>query len=449
MKSSETPFDVSRERRGLYLRKNLPSSLRQKAVWTLLIVLILAAAGELGFRGFRRALSDMQDFAVIYSSTRAFENGQNPYDSSAMQAAWLQANHHRPTDPNPVDLALYPPATYLLLSPLALLDWAQVRWAWLLIDLVSVAVLLVVLVRYWPGQLQPWKAACAAAFILGFGPIHTAIAKGQLTVLVTALLALAVVAQSRNAAVLAAIFIALAACLKPQVAAPIVLLYLVQRNWKAILVVAGVVSALVSLAWFRLSWAGVSWLPSLLRNIGLASKPGGVYDPSPTNPLAFQLVNASALLHRFISNNAAITIFLAGIFVAVSFLLWKRGRSVVDLLADPTAFSAACVLGLALIAHRYYDAAVLVFVFAWALGSTSSSRRIGAWISIAACLLMAFPIPALLIGSGHARAPSAIPQALWDAFVIHQQNWAILIVLIALSCALPGSEIPQKSARVF
>ncbi len=424
---------------------NLPSSLRQKAVGTLLIVLILAAAGELGLRGFRRALSDTQDFAVIYSSARAFERGQNPYDNSAMQAAWLEANHNRLTDRNPDDLALYPPATYLLLSPLALLDWTKVRWAWLLINLLSVAVLLVVLVRFWPNQLQPWKAACATAFILGFGPIHTAIAKGQLTVLVTALLALAVLAQSRNAAVRAAILIAIAACLKPQIAAPVMILYLVQRNWKAIAVVAGVASALVSMAWLRLSWAGVSWLGSLLRNISLASKPGGVYDPSPTNPLAFQLVNASALLRGFISNSAAVTLLLAAIFVAVCFLLWKRGRWGVDLLADPLAFSAACVLGLVLIAHRYYDAAVLVFVFVWALGSTDNWLRPGAWISMAGCLLMAFPIPALLIGSGYAQAPFGISQRLWDAFVIHQQNWAILILLGALAAALAGS---AKSERL-
>jgi hypothetical protein len=445
MKSRQTPFDVSRERRGVYLRMNLPSSLRQKAGWTLLIVLILATAGELGFRGFQRAFSDMQDFAVIYSSTRAFESGKNPYDNSAMQAAWLEGNRNRLSDPNPDDLALYPPATYLLLSPLALLDWTEVRWAWLLINLLSVGVLMVVVVRYWPGQLQPWKAACATAFILGFGPIHTAIAKGQLTVLVTALLALAVLAQSRNAAVLAAILIAIAACLKPQIAAPVMILYLVQRNWKAIAVLAGVASALVLVAWLRLSWAGVSWLGSLLRNISLASKPGGVYDPSPTNPLAFQLVNASALLHRFISNSAAVTLLLAGIFVVICFFVWKRGRRGFDLLADPMAFAAACVLGLVLVPHRYYDAAVLVFVFVWALERTSSGRRIGAWISMAACLLMAFPIPALLIGSGHARAPAAISQALWDAVVIHQQNWAILIVLVALTAALAG---PAKSERL-
>jgi hypothetical protein len=412
------------------------SSLRQRIGWTLLIVLILAAVGELGFRGFRRALSDMQDFAVIYSSTRAFETGKNPYDGSAMRVAWLEASHNRPGDPNPEDLALYPPTTYLLLSPLALMDWTSVRWAWLFINLIGVAVLIVTLTRYGPGQLSPWKIACTTAFILGFGPIHTAIAKGQLAVLVAAILGLAIVAEARHSVVLAPILIAFAASLKPQIAAPVIVLYLVQRQWKAIAVCAGVTLGLLGIASLRLYWAGVSWLGSMVRNVSLAAAPGGVYDPSPTNPLAYQLVNASALLHRLTSNSAVITLLLAAIGVLVCFFLWKRGQYCFDLLSDPAAFGAACILGLVLVAHRYYDAAVLAFVFVWALRDASSWHRTGALISIAGCLVMAFPVPALLVSSGHSHAPSAIPQTLWDAVVIQQQSWVLLIILVALTAAL-------------
>jgi len=421
--------------------------LRRRIVWALLIVLILAAAGEFGIRGVRRALTDMGDFAVIYASTRAFDAGQNPYDASAMRAAWLQAGQNKPGDPNPDDLALYPPATYLLLSPLALLDWTHVRWAWILINLISVAVLIATLTRYWQGELSPWKTALVAAFILGFGPIHTAIAKGQLAVVVAALLALAVVAEVHKATVLAAILIGLAASLKPQIAAPVIILYLIQRQWKAIAVVAAVTAGLLSMAWLRLAAAGVSWLSSLLHNVSLASQPGGVYDPSPTNPLAFQLVNASALLRRLIGNPAAVTLLLAAIGLLVCFFLWKRGPYCRDLLADPTAFAAVCVLGLVLIAHRYYDATVLVFVFVWALTGTASWRRTPGLTSILGCLILAFPVPALLISSGHARAPSAVPQTLWDAVVIQQQSWVLLVVLVALTAALTAALNPPAHAR--
>ena len=401
----------------------------------LLILLILAAAGELGLRGVRRALTDMGDFAVMYTSTRAFNAGANPYEPAAIRAAWLEANHNRPTNP-PEDLALYPPTTYLLLSPLALLDWNSVRWAWICINLIGVAVLIVVLTRYWPEKLSPWKTAFVAAFILGFGPIHTAFAKGQLAVVVAAILALAVVAEIRNAVVLAAILIGLAAALKPQIAAPVVVLYLLQRKWKAIAVIAAVTCGLLGIAWLRLSWAGISWISSMLRNVGLAAQPGGVYDPSPTNPVAYQLVNTSALLHRLTGNPAVAAVVLTAIGVAVCFCLWKRAAYCADLLADPTAFAAASVLGLVLIAHRYYDAAVLVFVFVWALSGKSGWRQTGRLISIAGCLILAFPVPALLVSAGHARAPSPISQTLWDAAVIQHQSWVLLIVLIALSAAL-------------
>jgi len=412
------------------------SSLGRRIGWTLLIVLILAAAGELTVRGFGRALTDLQDFGVIYSSTRAFVTGQNPYDSAAMQAAWSEANHNRPNGPAPIDLALYPPPTYLLLSPLAFLDWAAVRWAWLLANAIAIAVLLVALTRYWPGNLPPWKVALAAAFILGFGPIHTAIYKGQLTVLVTAVLALAMVAEARHAAVLAAILLAVAGCLKPQIVAPVMLLYLFQWRWKAIAVVAGVSLGLLGIASLRLYWAGVSWIGLLLHNLSLASKPGGVYDPSPTNPLLDQLVNASALLRRLTSNQAIVAIVLVAIGLVVCFFLWKRGRFVADLLSDPVAFGTACVLGLVLISHRYYDAAVLLFVFVWALSNATNWQRFPAWIAIAGCFVLAFPGQVLLVISGHSRAPSAIPQPLWDALVMQHQSWILLAILgaLTLSC---------------
>ncbi len=412
------------------------SSLGRWIGWTLLIVLILAAAGELTIRGFGRALYDLQDFGVIYSSTRAFVTGHNPYDSAAMQAEWSEANHKRPNGPAPVDLALYPPPTYLLLSPLAFLDWAAVRWAWLLANAIAIAVLLVTLTRYWPGNLPPWKIALAAAFILGFGPIHTAIYKGQLTVLVTAVLALAIVAEDRRAVVFAAILLAVAGCLKPQIAAPVVLLYLFQRRWKAIAVMAGVTLSLLGVASLRLYWAGVSWIGLLLRNLSLASKPGGVYDPAPTNPLLDQLVNTSALLRRLTNNRAIVALVLVAIGLAVCFLLWKRGRFVADLLSDRAAFGTACVLGLVLISHRYYDAAVLLFVFVWALSEATSRLRIPVLIAIAGCFVLAFPGQVLLRVSGHSQAPSAIPQPLWDALVMQHQSWILLVVLAALTTAL-------------
>jgi hypothetical protein len=402
---------------------------RQRIVWTLLIVWILAATSELGFRGIRRALSDSRDFAVVYASARTFAAGKNPYDSAALESSWLQANQGHPDDPNPLDLALYPPTTYLLLSPLALLDWNHARWVWLLINLIGVAVLVVTLTRYWPQKLPPWSAACVAAFILGFGPIHTGITKGQLAVVVTAILALAFVAQARHAVVPAAILIGLAASLKPQIAAPVIVLYLVQRQWNAITIVAGVTSLLLCMAAIRLSWAGVSsvhWVGSMLGNISLAAQPGGVYDSSPTNPLAFQLLNLAPLLRRLTANQAAIALLLAAVGIVVCYFLWKRAQS------DSTAFATVCVLGLVLLAHRYYDAAVLVFVFAWAL----CWKKTAGWIAIAGCLVMAFPVPALLISSGHTRAPAALSQTLWDAVVIQQHSWVLLIVLAALTTAL-------------
>jgi hypothetical protein len=190
----------------------------------------------------------------------------------------------------------------------------------------------------------------------------------------------------------------------------------------------------------------------MLRNVRLAAAPGGVYDPSPTNPIFYQLVNTSVLLRRLTSYQPAVTLFLAAVVIVVGFFLWKRGQYRLDLLADPAAFSAVCVLGLVVISHRYYDAVVLVFVFVWALkvGLTGSRhwRRPAALISIAGCLVMAFPLPALFMTSGLARAPFGIPQILWDVVVVQHESWVLLVVLVALTSALAGPPAgePKRAA---
>jgi uncharacterized membrane protein len=228
-------------------------------------------------------------------------------------------------------------------------------------------------------------------------------------------------------------------------AAPVMLLYLFQRRWKPIAIVAAVTSGLLAVACLRMFWAGVSWLPSLVHNLSLELGPGGVYDPSPANPLAFQLINGSPLIHRFTSSAVVVAILLAAIGVLVCVLLWKRGQSRANLMADPVAFAAACVLGLVLVAHRYYDVAVLVFVFVWAIGRITSWRPTPALISIAGCIVMAFPVSAFLIRSGYSRAPFTIPQTLWDAVVIQQQSWLLIVILIALTAALTNS--PERAPR--
>jgi hypothetical protein len=418
----------------------LASSVRRcELIGSALIVLLLfAATAEFGIRGFRRALFDMQDFTVIYSSTRAFQAGESPYDNLAMNAAWRDANHGSVGDSNPQGLALYPPTTYLLLTPLALVDWSRARWAWMLVNFFSVAVLIVVVTHYWLGSLPRWQAGCAAAFILGFGPIHTGIAKGQLALPAIALLALALAAHVRKSPGVGAVFVALAACLKPQMVVPVLVLYLIQKQWKALGIVTGVGSSLMCIAWARLSLAHVAWIGQLAENLKIASTPGGVYDPSPLNPLAFQLVNASALIQVLTGSHTAIELAPVGIGLVGCLCLWQRRQCFRDLFADPAAFSAACVLGLVLLSHRYYDATVLVFVFVWAL---RSAKLAAAWLTIIGCLLMAFPLPALLVSLGYAKAPLGVSQALWDAAVLHQENVALLVMLITLLSVLARPRI--------
>src|SRR5258707_1695303 len=85
--------------------------------------------------GGARVFHASNDFVPVYTGARCLLHGCNPYDTSQLEPEFFQAGG-RPSDlPSwQIDVPVYPPSTFLVLSPLALLRFPAARLVWFLLN---------------------------------------------------------------------------------------------------------------------------------------------------------------------------------------------------------------------------------------------------------------------------------------------------------------------------
>src|SRR6202021_3214782 len=80
--------------------------------------LVLLAAGG------ARVIHSSNDFVPVYTGARCLLHGCNPYDTSQLEQQFYQAGGHAGELPSwLIDVPVYPPSTFLVLSLLALLPF--------------------------------------------------------------------------------------------------------------------------------------------------------------------------------------------------------------------------------------------------------------------------------------------------------------------------------------
>ena len=288
----------------------------------LLLLLVMLAGGYWWQRGGQRALDGSLDFTMIYAGARQVVLGGDPYDWEATYQTFERGGGYgRPRDPRWFH-SLYPPTTYLLLAPVVgWMDWRAARSVWLLIN---VGATLAVAGWMWRARPPPvgWVGGLqGVGFWLLATPLHTAVAFGQLSVVVLALLLPSIPLASekspavgvteaergrgrrgwwRSAAVVLALGVAVA--LKPQLALPWLVVRLLLpgrgRGREVLVAVAGLmVLGVVTLAWGRglaPGWWG-HWQAQLhtFAQTGLA-------DPGMHNRFTHQMIHFEPWLRRLL-----------------------------------------------------------------------------------------------------------------------------------------------------
>ncbi len=373
-----------------------------QAVRVLLVVLIPLALLEAWWVTPDRDYWKEMDFAVFYTAGRMAVLGHNPYDRTRAEGVWRSAggdddvmdvvNGKLDEDAAPVDpgvraahwlpIELIPPGLTVM-APFGLMP---VGLAWPVWN-IAVGMLFV-------GQLYAtvrlmrrplWDAASLAAilFTVLLEPLHVGLANGQPTVPTVSLLVLALYwATSHRQAAAGAAF-AVATALKPQLAAPFVLLLLFQRKWTTVLVAAVIGLALTCAAAVPMQVSHPQWLQSWTTELNAAEGSGNIDSARTDNLGRNDLLNLALLGHLFTDNATVVNTATVAVFAAAVAALFYMNRNRRESLGTMAAFA---VLALLPMYHRFYDAGILVLAVGWGLVNLRGPAR---WPAVAALVVAA------------------------------------------------------------
>ncbi len=422
--------------------------------WWVAAALAVAAAAAFGY-GVRRSqwAGAGGDFTTVYTASRAWAKGENPYDADLLVRAWFAARGSRSVIPNVRHTpSVYPPGTFALLAPLAMsMPWPATRLAWAGLNLAAIAAMLAALVSLAGLTWRDPPAMVLVAIVLALGPVRDGVIIGQPIVATTAALVLCAWAARGRRDVLAGVLLCVATVLKPQVAGPFAIYYLLRRRWTIGGLALGGLVAFELVGAARLSLAGVPWVHDLLANLHAAEAPGAVNDPTFHSGDRFALVNLQVLLHTVLDSRPLVSLLTAAVVAAgataFAAAVLRRSPDAPD--RSPAATSAGlpaaglaelgfvAALALLPVYHRWHDAEPLVFALAWAAAAVASRRWAAAAIATVlltlpfiASLALKFPGNRIVHGQPHRYGP------LMEWVVLPNQCWCAIGLCAVLLLAL-------------
>ncbi len=399
-------------------------------VWFGLLLLFGLAVLYFIIRGPYRAFQGTVDLEVFYSASRAWLTGSDPYDAANLDVVFAAAGGSGVQDPS-----LNPPMTFVLLAPLAILPWSLAEPLWTVLQVAMVGAILALVISQSDLRVDQRMGLAFLTFAVALAPFHTAISQGQLTIPATLFLALGLWGLSDRRPLVTGACVALAVCLKPQMAVLIPILLILRRDYKAFLMSTVVIGVLGAISVARLALANVDWIGTLQSNASAVSHGGPV---DPTTPLAHLMINLQVLLHVWLPTaptfvlDVTTYLLVAATGVVIFAALRNAGGSRRDVLLLFAGFAA---LNLLVAYNRIYGATVLVFPLAWAF-SSFARHRIAAGTIIAASAVFLIPGAAAL---GSAPLPAAFrwvsDTPLWPHLLIHQVYALVVVVLVILAVA--------------
>jgi hypothetical protein len=415
--------------------------------WRLILALLILLSGtEFIVRGPMRFAHnrDFNDFISPYIQSKAWVKGIDPYSPASLVRLW-PPEAERPEfldqDLTTGTLVLrrgipspYPLTTLLVLAPITILPWSLAHAVWLVINLLAYAAMGLSLASLMHLHWNEPRTYVFCAFLLALAPFHTGLAAGNIAIVVVAMTAVVCLAAERRQDIVAGTLLAIAVSLKPQIALPFLLYFLLCRRWRLAGTAMGTVALVAALAVFRLTIAGAPWLENYIYDNRVLFSRGSLNDFTEANPIRFGLVNLQVLLYvilhdRAIANGLALGVaIIAGLWWL--FLVNRRSGSGQHLLA----LSALVVISLLPIYHRLYDTSLLVFPLAWSL--TDLSGKIRSLGNFTFCLILPFLVPGgSLLEQIQLRGyvSAAVRGAWWwNAMVMPHQVWVLVILTVVL-----------------
>jgi hypothetical protein len=434
-----------------------PTDFRSWSVrWTALCLALLLIAGvEFIVRGPVRAVrtaTQFNDFLSPYIQGNAWIRGLDPYSPQILLKLWPSQALHFSFLPKEVANGTlvanrgiptaYPITALVLIAPFSSIPWNVAYAIWLAINLVLFSVTVCALLSLAGVSFRQPAGILLIAAALGLAPFHTGLVTGNVSLVAIELSVIAIWAARRRQDIAAAVLLAIAAGLKPQIGLCFLLYYLVRGRWRIVGLGLALLASLAAAGLLRLEVGHTPWLANYLNDNNVLLKTGVLGNFTSINPTRYGLINLQVALYPLLgsfglTNGVAMSV---GVIFLLAWLIGMARRSGDD---DDEfellALSAIAVASLFPIYHRFYDAALLVLPLGWVILSFSfrRSRRVAVFSLL---LMLPFLIPGgTLLETMEASGripPSLAHRWWWEMIVMPHQVWLLLLLGVILLCEM-------------
>jgi Glycosyltransferase family 87 len=370
------------------------------------------------------------DFVPVYTGALCLVHACNPYDTAQLEQQFYLAGGHPDEVPSwSIEVPVYPPSTFLVLSPLAALPYPLARLFWFLLNACLYITSAVLVRSLCP---QSWLATLLVSLFL--------LASGILSVLgQPALFAISLVVVGTNLFLrgrllpLAAILFLLSLAVKPQIGGLILLYLLLRRiHWPyAAAAMAGSLVILVSAGLIlKHHPRSASWSDTLKSNLSATLGPGGSADPRPANPQAIGDINLQALTSIFFNESSEFNTAAYVLFACLTAAwMFTALRAMPSMETNLLALAALAILSLTPVYHRFYDTRLLLLTIPAVVLISRKHRILGACmtaLTVLTVISLQYRVQAYLLQQG--KLQSLVQHKLLFVAFLRQQNLVLLLL---------------------
>jgi Glycosyltransferase family 87 len=418
-------------------------------------LLVLCVAAIVFFVvGAGRAFRASFDLVPVYTGARCLLHGCNPYDTKQLEEQFFVGGG-RPTQlPSwDIDVPVYPPSSFLVLSPLAVLPFPAARLLWFLLNGCLFVTSAGLILSLCPGPHR-WLATALGSFILATSGILLVL--GQPAAFAISLVIIGCYLFLRGRLLpLGAFLFTLSLAVKPQIGGLIVVYFVVQKiHWRyAAAALTGALGLLLSAGLIlSLHPRSADWYSTLRTNLTSTLGPGGSADPRPANVEAVGDPNLQALTSIFFSdartfNLSAYVTF--GILLTALILVALRANAGQEL--HFLALAAISILSLTPVYHRFYDTRLLLLTMPAVLIVFQKRRLLGAVIAALTTLAVVsvqYRVQVYLLQ--HQQWQSVQQNKFLLILLLRQQNLELLVLFCLYLVAMiriSSSSVPTMESE--
>jgi hypothetical protein len=378
------------------------------------------------------AIHDSRDFAIIYLSALSWRQGIDPYKTEPFHDSWAAAGGA--ADNLPDWPSIYPICTFPLVVPLTLLNWANAKLLWMLINSLAFIALILLLLSSFNYNLNNWRSIILFGVLLFYFPAQFAIAMGQPIILALLFGVLSLRAAASTRWLTSGILLALSLSLKLNLGVIFLGYVIIYRKWPIIgrcLVAMALITAVGAL---RLGWDNFSWVFSWFQSLQLGTVEWATAQPEWHYPNSIFLINLHYPLYKIIVNKSIVSsIALAFGFIGLVILLKARKFNKTRF-GQLTMITAVAAIVLVSSYHRLADATALIFLI------ILISLMIKTTYNKYSIILTLLILPIYLPGSKHLlelTKNGTIPHTIamswfWSTIVLPYQVYCLLGIAIVM-----------------